>query len=197
VQPSSSGNYAVVVTNSYGAVTSAVATLKAQVAPTYPVAKAVLADHPIGYWPLSETNGTIAFDKTAGKNGAYNNALLNQTGNRLIDTHPAARFGPSINSYVGNVPIDFATPANGAFTVEAWVNGAAQTTDAGIVAKGTGGGGEQFSLDCGGGSHSFRFLVRDAGSGGADGCTMFISFLVSRSVLSDGRAAQPVVDGFS
>jgi len=168
VQPSSSGNYAVIVTNTYGVVTSAVATLNVQIAPTYPVSKAILADHPIGYWPLSETNGTIAFEKTSGKNGTYNNALLNQTGHRLIDTHPAARFGPSINSYVGNVPIDFATAGNGAFTVEAWVNGAAQTTDAGIITKGTGGGGEQFSLDCGGGgSHTFRFMVRDAGSGGA------------------------------
>jgi hypothetical protein len=175
VQPSSSGNYAVVVTNIYGVVTSAVATLNVQVAPTYPIAKAVLADHPIGYWPLSETNGTIAFDKTAAKNGIYTNALLNQTGNRLIDTHPAARFGPGINSYVGNVPIDFASPLNGAFTIEAWVNGAAQTTDAGIVAKGTGGGGEQFSLDCGGGGHTFRFLVRDAGSGGAHLATSAIA----------------------
>jgi hypothetical protein len=177
VQPSSSGNYAVVVTNSYGAVTSAVATLNVQIAPTYPVAKAILADHPIGYWPLSETNGTIAFDKTTGKNGTYINALLNQTGNRLIDTHPAVRFGPSINSYVGNVPIDFGTSlnANGAFTVEAWVNGAGQTTDAGIVAKGTGGGGEQFSLDCGGGGHTFRFLVRDAGSGGAHAATSAVA----------------------
>jgi len=49
--------------------------------------------------------------------------------------------------------------------VEAWVNGGTQTTDAGIITKGYGNGGEQFNLDCGGSGHAFRFFVRDAGGG--------------------------------
>jgi hypothetical protein len=45
------------------------------------------------------------------------------------------------------------------------VKGGAQTTDSGLVTKGTGAGGEQFNLDCGGAGHGFRFFVRDiAGS---------------------------------
>jgi hypothetical protein len=50
---------------------------------------------------------------------------------------------------------------SGAFTVEAWVKGPPQTNDAGIVTKGTGGGGEQFNIDCGAAGHGFRFFVRD------------------------------------
>jgi len=60
------------------------------------------------------------------------------------------RFGTvSQNSCVANVPLDFATNGNAQFSLEAWVNGGPQTTDAGIITKGTGAGGEQFNLDCG------------------------------------------------
>jgi predicted alpha-1,2-mannosidase len=34
-------------------------------------AAAIVADHPIAYWPLAETNGQIAFDVVGGKNGTY------------------------------------------------------------------------------------------------------------------------------
>ena len=64
-----------------------------------------------------------------------------------------------------NIPVDFGTAGNAVFSVEAWVNGGSQTTDAGLVTKGYGSGGEQFNLDCGGDSHAFRFFVRDAGGG--------------------------------
>ena len=54
--------------------------------------------------------------------------------------------------------------------MEAWVNGFPQTSDAGIVSKGYGGGGEQFDLDTGSDPtsnfHGFRFLVRDAAGAG-------------------------------
>jgi hypothetical protein len=93
--------------------------------------------------------------------------LLGQAGNNLIDTHKSARFGQlsSANSYVANIPIDFATAGNATFSIEAWVNGGAQTSDSGIITKGTGAGGEQFNLDCGAGGHAFRFFVRDANGG--------------------------------
>src|SRR5581483_1895168 len=62
---------------------------------------------------------------------------------------------------------DFAATNNGTFSVEVWAKGAAQTTDAGILTKGTGAGGEQVNLDTGSSaSHFFRFFARDA-SGGA------------------------------
>lgn len=32
---------------------------------------AVVADNPLGYWPLAETNGSVAFDPVGGHNGTY------------------------------------------------------------------------------------------------------------------------------
>ncbi len=68
---------------------------------------------------------------------------------------------PAPTATRASIPADFATAASAAFSIEAWVNGKAQTSDCGLVAKGTG-GNEQFSLDCGGTNYAFRFLVRDA-----------------------------------
>jgi hypothetical protein len=167
VQLSNSGNYNVIVSNAFGTATSSIVSLNVFSSPSYPFAQIVLADHPIGYWRLDETSGAVAHDYLGTNNGFYTNVLLGQPGNNLLDTHKSARFGQlsSVNSYVANIPIDFATAGNATFTVEAWVNGGAQTTDCGIVTKGTGAGGEQFNLDCGSGSHAFRFFVRDANGG--------------------------------
>jgi predicted alpha-1,6-mannanase (GH76 family) len=165
LQASNSGNYTVVISNAFGMVTSSVASLTVAPAPTYPFAQAVLNDRALGYWRLDETSGTVAHDYAAAHNGDYSaKVLLGQTGYKLLDTHYAARFGylSTSNSCVTNIPVDFSMSANAFFSVEAWVNGGAQTTDAGLVTKGAGGGGEQFNLDCGGGSHAFRFFVRDA-----------------------------------
>ena len=166
LQTTNSGNYSVIVSNAFGAVTSSIVSLTVVTA-NYPFRQAVLADHALSYWRLDETNGTIAHDYMGGNNGAYSSrVLLGQTGDKLLDTHYAARFGSlsTTNSCVTNIALDFSTATgNGGFSVEAWVNGGSQTTDAGLAAKGYGGGGEQFNLDCGGGSHGFRFFVRDAG----------------------------------
>ena len=162
-QTNNSGDYSVVLSNAFGMVTSSVATLTVQPSPTYPYGQTVLSHNPIGYWRLDEASGSVAYDYAGGNHGTYSNAVLNQLGNNLIDTHRGARFGGvAQNSYVGNIAIDFATNGNAQFSVEAWVNGAGQTTDAGIITKGSGGGGEQFNLDCGGSGHAFRFFVRDA-----------------------------------
>lgn len=54
--------------------------------------------------------------------------------------------------------LDFST--NGAFTLAAWVNGqTAQTNGGAVFAKGTGGGGEQFTCDVNGGK--YRFYARN------------------------------------
>lgn len=167
VQLNQAGAYSVLVSNAYGVATSSVVTLSV-LAPGYPAAVNVLADYPVGYWRLDETSGSVAHDYIAGNNGSYLNTLLGQPGNGLVDTHKAARFGAlsSVNCYVSGIPIDFATTSNAAFSVEAWVNGNAQSSDAGLISKGYGSGGEQFNLDCGAGSHAFRFFVRDR-TGGA------------------------------
>jgi Concanavalin A-like lectin/glucanases superfamily/Putative Ig domain len=164
LQVPNSASYNVVVSNAYGAVTSGVVALTVLAAPTYPYAQLVLANHPIAYWRLDETTGSVAYDCVAGNNGIYNKVLLGQPGNALLDTHKVARFGSlaSANSMVTNLMIDFATSSSATFSIEAWVNGGAQGADNGLVTKGTGGGGEQFNLDCGGSGHAFRFFVRDS-----------------------------------
>ena len=170
LQTNDSGNYSVVISNAFGAVTSSIVSLTVAPVPAYPFGQAVLTDDALGYWRLDETGGTIARDYLADHNGTYTlKVLLGQPGNNLLDTHKAARFGAlaASDSCVTNIPVDFATAGNVAFTVEAWVNGGTQTNDAGLVTKGYGSGGEQFNLDCGGGSHAFRFFVRDAVGGSA------------------------------
>ena len=165
LQITSSGAYSVVVSNSFGVVTSSVASLTVVPAPTYPFGKLVLSDHALGYWRLDETSGTMAHDYIGGDNGTYTPKVhLGQPGDNLVDTHPAAGFGTlsSSNSCATNMAVDFSTTGNANFSIEAWVEGGSQTTDAGVVSKGYGSGGEQFNLDCGGGSHAFRFFVRDA-----------------------------------
>ncbi len=165
LQTNHSGNYTVIVSNSFGAITSSIASLTVVPAPTYPYGQMVRADGALGYWRLDETSGTAAHDYIANNNGNYSTkVLLGQPGNKLLDTHYAARFGllAASNSCVTNIAVDFSSSGNAVFSVEAWVNGGAQTTDAGLVTKGYGNGGEQFNLDCGGGSHAFRFFVRDS-----------------------------------
>ncbi len=166
LQTNNAGNYSVVVSNTFGVITSSVVTLTVLPAPTYPLGQAVLADKPLGYWRLDEASGMVAHDYVMGNNGTYTpTVLLGQPGNKLIDPHKVARFGllAANNSCVTNIAgLTFATSGNAAFSIEAWVNGGTQTTDAGIVTKGYGSGGEQFDPDCGGTSHAFRFFVRDA-----------------------------------
>lgn len=168
LQTNHSGDYTVVISNTFGAVTSSVAALTVMAAPAYPLGEAILADRPLAYWRLDETSGAVARDYVADHNGTYSAALLGQPGNHLIDPHPSVRFGilAANNSCVTNLALDFSTPGNAAFSVEAWVNGGAQTSDAGLVTKGYGSGGEQFNLDCGGPGRAFRFFVRD-GNGNA------------------------------
>jgi photosystem II stability/assembly factor-like uncharacterized protein len=131
-----------------------------------PYGQAVLADYPIGYWRLDETNGIVARDFFGANNGAYTNTLLGQAGNTNVDSHTAVKFGSvsSSNSYVGAVPIGFAAASNASFSVECWANGGPQTTGSGLIAKGAG-TAEQFTLDCGSVNNAFRFFVRDAAGG--------------------------------
>jgi Concanavalin A-like lectin/glucanases superfamily/Immunoglobulin domain/Immunoglobulin I-set domain len=166
------------VTDPYGTTTSSGSVLTVVAAPTQPYPAAVLANSPIAYFRLNETdntagnNGAVANDYRGGHSGSYSNVFLQVDGyNPTSDSDKAAQFGAygAADNYVGNISdLDFSTPTNASvsFSIEAWVNGSVQATDAGIVTKGAGGGGEQFNLDTGGGTvHSFRFFVRDAGGG--------------------------------
>lgn len=162
VQPAQAGAYSVWVSNAFGSVVSG-AVLLAVTNATYPYAQLVLADNPVGYWPLNETGGATAYDWAAGRDGVYHATQLGQPGHRLVDTHTAARFGflAAQNSYVGSIPMDFGSAPNQSLTVEAWVKSTSlPASDAGLITKGTGAGGEQFNLDCGGPGRAFRFFVR-------------------------------------
>jgi hypothetical protein len=162
------GNYSCTITNSFRGTNTATALLTIVPTPTISYAQVVMADNPIAYWRLDETNGTVAHDSWGGHDGQYFNANLGLPGYNQNDPNTAAEFGTLAvsDSYVGNIQgIDFSTFANDAvFSVEAWVNGEglAQASGAGIVTFGYGGGGEQFNLDTGSGGGSFRFSVRDA-----------------------------------
>jgi hypothetical protein len=163
LQNAEAGNYSVAISNTHGAITSSIVTLALVPAPTSPYAQAVLADGPIAYWRLGETNGITAYDYVGGYNGSYTNVLLGQLGYSAYDTNTAATFGPADDSLVGNIPvIDFATNTGlRSFSLECWLNAPPQTSDSAIITKGTGGGGEQFDIDFGS-SGAIRFLYRDA-----------------------------------
>ncbi|HEX5218778.1 MAG TPA: LamG-like jellyroll fold domain-containing protein [Verrucomicrobiae bacterium] len=163
VQVANAGSYSVLVSNQFGSVVSSSVTLNV-VPLNYPYAELVLAHNPMGYWRLNELTGPTAFDCVGGRNGTYNSTLLGQPGHKLVDTHTSARFGflATQNSYVGGIPVDFGSNANNSLTVEAWVKSAnLPSSDAGLITKGTGAGGEQFNLDCGGPGRAFRFFVRE------------------------------------
>jgi len=138
----------------------------------------VLSDNPMAYWRLGEAEGNLVHDRVAGHDCICANVQLGSPGYSAFDPDTAAGFGllAASNSYAGErdgsgggvANVDFAQPSGGSagFSVEVWVNGKAQTQDAGIVTKGYGKGGEQFNLDTGSdtvATHGFRFFVRDAG----------------------------------
>jgi hypothetical protein len=175
----SGSGYYCAVTNSNGGVLSSTGTLYVIPAPTQAYPVAIMADNPLGYWRLDETPdnaagniGTVANDYWGANPGSYSNVVLGASGyNATADPDTATTFGSFLatDSLVTGInTIDFTSPSNTAvnFSVEAWVNGPAQSVDGGIITKGYG-GSEQFNLDTGGKSgatdvHSFRFFVRDA-----------------------------------
>jgi hypothetical protein len=149
--------------------------------------QAVLNSAPVGYWRLGETNGTaVDVASAAGvpqmgaQNGIYSGiapANFSQTGlqpGALVGNQIVAGF--EINNFAtrfaGNNdngddvviisdPGVFNYSTNRAFSLEAWVNGAAtQESGAGIISKGFGGGGEQYTIDVQ--NNLFRFYIRDS-----------------------------------
>jgi hypothetical protein len=180
VQAVNAGNYSCTMVNAYGSTNTTSVPLTVLSTPTSLYAQTILADNPVGYWRLGETNGTVAHDYLNGLDGVFTNVALGQAGYSVIDPDKAVGFGPVINSYVSNIPVDFAPlGTNATFSVEAWVKGAPQVNDSCIITKGTGAGGEQFNLDAGNGG-KFRWFVRDAGSGNQ-------AHLANGSIAPDGN----------
>lgn len=122
VEAGDAGTYVCAITNNYGFTNSAGAVLT--VLGTNSYVNAVVADGPISYWRLGETNGTLAQDGVGGNVGTYANVTLNQPGYSLTDPDPAiglpAGAGRSYVQVTNFTPFTFG--ATLPFTLEAWVN---------------------------------------------------------------------------
>lgn len=154
--------------------------------PTAPYPVTVLADSPIAFWRLDESDGNTAYDYVGGNNGTYTNTILDYTSSYNPNTDPTEGNAPGFginstnNSYVGWIPtnINFAAPTNvnGEFSVECWMQQYLVFNQAGIVALGYGNGGEEFTMDTGGGtltSYFLRFYARDAGDAAVNASSTF------------------------
>jgi len=112
---------------------------------------AVLSYHPVGYWPLDETSGTIAFDYAGTNNGAYEgNYQLGQAG-----LPATAGIGPNTSVYfdgstayvdISSGGVGWSLNITNAITVMEWV----QTTP---------GGDTTFTTPLGHGDTSYRLDV--------------------------------------
>jgi hypothetical protein len=166
------GSYYVSVSNSISFVDSSTAVLAVEPPPTNPYALTVVADHPVAYYRLDETNGSpTGYDYVGGNNGAYSNTseIYHVPGifGTSFDADTSAYFGTNgvTNTFLGGTitNVDFAVPngQNGAFSIEAWVKGPTnvnQLSGGAVVGKGVGNADEQFALD----AHTgFRFYVRN------------------------------------
>ena len=129
-----------VITNLAGSVTSSPVSIVTFQKPT-PSAyqSAIFAYNPVAYWPLVETNGTVAFDYASTNDGTYTgNVVLGQVGlppTAGIGANTSVAFN-GINTFV-NIPVNNLNITN-AVTVIAWVQQAtAQSTNfAGILGHG-------------------------------------------------------------
>ena len=98
---------------------------------------AVVADHPLAYWPLNETNGSIAYDIIGARNGTYvGNVTLAQPG------VPLSGFGSLSNSVLFDGISAYVDIPNGPFdltnaiTAMAWVNVPATPHFSGVFGHG-------------------------------------------------------------
>jgi hypothetical protein len=161
------GTYTVVVTNYMGSILSSNAVLTVQSLPA-PNTTAGL----VGWWKFDDGSGSGTASDSSGNGDTGTLA-------GFTDTSYTSQWGPGIiagaltfngdGSGLNVVAIpNVGTPApavldfsaSPVFSLAAWVNGSTtQTNGGGIIAKGTGGGGEQYTIDIAGGK--YRFFVRD------------------------------------
>jgi hypothetical protein len=181
-----SSQFTVIASNSYGVATSVVVNVTITPTPSSLYVTTILADKPASYWRLNEgpnngqgNNGITANDYVGGRSGYYSNSVIAQTPYNEYGKNPgtldptagSALFGSVLqnDSYVAQIPnlgISTLTNRSTNFTLECWVKAPTnQTFDAGVLAMGSGGGGEAFNLDFGGAdpAHRWRYFFRDAG----------------------------------
>jgi hypothetical protein len=115
-------DYRVVVTNSAGSITSAIAHLTVSALPAG-YAGAVMGDGPVAYWRLNESSGTSMVDSYNLNNGVYSGAVTQATPGLIFggaDASATFNSGATIN---GTATVPFNTSLNpSTFTVEFWAN---------------------------------------------------------------------------
>lgn len=156
--------------------------------PTAPYPQTVIADSPVAYWRLDETNydadqfndGEVCNDFMSGNNGIYTNTVLYQPGYYVTNngvtitndpTETSAQF-TSQDYFTGDyvyglgTNVDFSGSSNAEFTVSIWANGGdgyatGEPVNSGMMVKGYY-GTEEFALDDGASGGDVRFMVRSA-----------------------------------
>ena len=160
---SDTGNYDVVVTNPNGSTTNTTTTAVTVVTTPPDVTSGLLT-----WLRFDETSGMTAHDSSGnGRDGAlqnfYNDPAQWVPGliNNALSVNPDY-YGEQQVVLVTNTDGAFDFSSGVAFTLSAWVYGnpASQGANGGIIARGYGNDGEQYSMDMDSGH--FRFFVRNA-----------------------------------
>jgi hypothetical protein len=133
----SSAAYFVVVVNAYGSTTSSISSFTSVAQLTTPYANDVLQFHPVGYWPLQETNAPapVSMETNYGSLGKLGNAYyaatnaaniaFDQTSVIAGDSDGAVTFsgtGTNDNSYAFVPRVSPLLTIQAPFTLEAWIN---------------------------------------------------------------------------
>ena len=133
-QPTNSGQYFVVVTNNYGAVTSTVCALSVIATPPYMAQ--TFATAPVAWWRLNETFGTTAYDSIGGYNGTDAGSIVLGVNGVGAPTFPGFETGNTAYQFDGtttSVSVPALNLNTNTITITAWVNGTGtQSTRAGI-----------------------------------------------------------------
>jgi hypothetical protein len=118
LQSEDAGNYQVIVTNSAGSITSAVATLTIRIPQIGTYSDYVLEKGPVAYWRLDETTGSVAYDYVGGNDGAYSNVTLGVQGVVTGDSNVAAEFNGTNSMVTSGRSIMNGLPA---FSLVGWI----------------------------------------------------------------------------
>lgn len=170
VQAANAGSYTVVISNAYGSVTSAPTVLTVITPSAYEAD--LLALKPLGFWPLNETTGTVAYDLAGGYNGTYiGNVSLGLPGPSTPE-FGSASYGAGFDGTTAYVDIPEG-PFNitNAITVMAWAQLESYPNFGGLF---------------GHGDTSWRTSVNPNGDPGANDGNLG---------SSDATSATPIVDG--
>ena len=173
-----SATYFVVITNAFGAITSTVSTFTGIAQLTTPYASGVLQFHPVGYWPLQETNAPapVSMETNYGTLGRLGDAYYAATNASNInfaqagviagDSDTAVAFsgtGTNDNSYAFVPRISPSLTIQAPFTLECWIE-PSNTVYSVVIGEGGGTGlnggpnygGIQMGLGLTGGNNEFQ-----------------------------------------